>query len=314
MNFFKKIFTIPGAKLPDLKPKMPALDIRFGMPKVMGWSPSITFKWPRVKIPGGSIRVGIAASVVGLVIAGGAYLLATEGIEASPEYPQAAVYDVGTAYELERKSLRVGKKSEQAAQTLNLLVGGARMDVLYFDNISVGKATGLEQALKISGTAENTLQCDTVLIDGLEAPSLWIGNANIHELIIKDNFADGLSIGATLSSVSDISVGSTRGTISITDASDSTYDRIIIDSSSADSICNTLTLKNIKAYGTYADGNAATTNAIHLENMDIGTLTIQNSIIGSGTGIDSPDFTIATTTNVTTTTLTNNIERPITIK
>ena len=314
MKFFKKIFTIPGASMPSLKLKMPRLDIKVGMTRIMGWSPTLSFKWPNVRIPGGSIRVGIAASVVGLVIAGGSYLLAVEGIEQSPEYPQAAVYDVGQAYDLERKRLRVGAKPEQATQTLNLIVGGARMDALYFDNISVGKATGLEQALKISGSTDNTLQCDTVLIDGLEAPSLWIGNSNIHELIIKDNFADGLSIGATLSSVSDISVGSTRGTISIPDASDSTYDRIIIDSSSGDSICNTLTLKDIKAYGTYKDSSDAVTNAIHLENMDIGTLTIQNSIIGSGTGIDSPDFTVATSTNVTTTTLTNNIERPITIK
>ena len=307
-KFFKKLFTIPGISFPGVKPNLPDLDVGMNTPRFMGWAADMRMYWPNLTIPGGSIRVGIIAGVVGLVIAGGTYFFAVQGVTQAPTYPEAAVYDVGQDYRLSEEQVRVGSRPEQGTQTLNLVVGGARIDALNFDTISVGKATGLAEAVKISGTADNTLQCDTIVLDGIEAPSLWLGNSNVHELEIIDNAADGLSIGATLSTVSDVTVGSTRGAISVPNAMNSTYDRIIVDTSSADSICNTLTLKDIKAFGAYSG------NAIHLENLDVGKLTIKNSIIGSGTGIDTPDFTVATSTNVTTTTLTNNLERAITIK
>ena len=307
-DFFKKLFTIPGVSFPGIKAKMPDLDVEMKTPRFMGWSADLRMYWPKLSIPGGSLRVGIVAGIVGLAIAGGTYYFAAKGVTQAPTYPQAAVYDVGQNYRLDEKQVRVGTRPEQGTQTLNLVIGGARIDALNFNTISVGKATGLAEAVKVSGTSSNTLQCDTVVLDGIEAPSLWLGNSSIHELEIIDNAADGLSIGATLSAVSDITVGSTRGTISVPNAANSTYDRIIVDTSSADSICNTLTLKDIKAFGAY------TGYAIHLEHLDVGKLTIKNSIIGSGSGIDTPDFTVATSTNVTTTTLTNNLERAITIK
>ena len=107
--------------------------------------------------------------------------------------------------------------------------------------------------------------------------------------------------------VSDIEVGSTRGAINIPSVTGSTYDRIIIDTSSADSICNNLILKDIKIFGTYSG------KAVHLENLDVGELIIQNSLIGDGTGIDTASFT-ATSTIISSAVLTNNVERPITIK
>ena len=123
-----------------------------------------------------------------------------------------------------------------------------------------------------------------------------------------DNATDGSSISPTLATVSDIEVGSTRGALTIPAASNSTYDRIIIDSTGGDSICETLILKDIKLFGTYSG------NSVDLQFIDAGKLTIQNSIIGDGTGIDVASFTIDTTTSVSSATLTGNVERPISIK
>ena len=91
-------------------------------------------------------------------------------------------------------------------------------------------------------------------------------------------------------------------------ASGSTYDRIIIDTTGGDSICEKLTLKNIKLFGTYSG------SAVALQYIDAGKLTIQNSIVGDGTGIDDSSFVVATTTLVASASLINNVERPITIK
>ena len=306
--FLKRLITIPGVMLPRLGMKLPTLDLNFTTPAIMGWSKDIRMYWPKLSVPGGSLRVAMVAGIIGLGIAGGTYFFAARGVTQAPTYPEAAVYDVAQAQRLAKREVGVGTKPEQATQTLNLVIGGARIDALNFDTISVGRAPGLAEALKISGTEANTLSCETITLDGIEAPSLWMGNSNIHELEVTDNAADGLSIGATLAVVSDVTMGSTRGTISVPNAANSSYDRIIIDTSGGDSICNTLTIKDVKAFGTY------TGYAVHLENLDVGKLIIKNSIIGSGTGIDIPDFTIATSTSVTTSTLTNNIERAITIK
>ena len=326
-DFIKKVFTIKGLTLPTAGLKMPNLNVSMQTPTIMGWSTTLRLFWPKIEINGSAVKIGAVASFIGLAIATGAYFLAVEGIEQSPTYPQAAVYDVGQDYRLQQKSVHVGTKNtfpddmpevNRAVQTLNLVVNGARIDQLNFDTISIGKATGLENAIKVHGAANGNngtfdVACDTITIDGLEAPTFKLDNSEIHELIIQDNVADGLSVGSTLASVSDIEVGSTRGAINVPSAKDSTYDRIIINSSTASSICKDMTFKDIKVFGTYAANNAATPS-VYLTYVKAGKLIIKNSVIGDGTGIDSPSFIIDPTTKVTTLTATNNIERPTTIK
>ena len=326
-SFIKKVFTIKGLTLPTAGMKMPGLNVSMQTPTVMGWSTTLRLFWPKIQFDGGAVKIGALASFIGLAIATGAYFLAIEGIDQSPTYPDAAVYDVGQDYRLEQKTVHVGTKNtfpddmptiNRAVQTLNLVVSGARIDQLNFDTISIGKATGLENAIKVYGATDGNngtfdIECDTITIDGLEAPTFKLDNSEIHELIIQDNVADGLSVVSTLASVSDIEVGSTRGAINVPSAKDSTYDRIIINSSTADSICNDLIFKDIKVFGTYAANNAATP-AVYLTYVKAGKLIIKNSIIGDGTGIDAPSFIIDPTTKVTSLTATNNIERPTSIK
>jgi len=328
-SFIKKVFTIKGLALPTAGMKMPNLNVSMQTPTVMGWSTTLRLFWPKIQFDGGAVKIGALASFIGLAIATGAYFLAIEGIDQSPTYPDAAVYDVGQDYRLQQKTVHVGTKNtfpedmptiNRAVQTLNLVVGGARIDQLNFDTISIGKATGLENAIKVYGNSTDgangtfDVECDTITIDGLEAPTFKLDHSEIHELIIQDNVADGLSVGSTLASVSDIEVGSIRGAINVPSAKDSTYDRILVDSSTGDSICKDLIFKDIKVFGTYADSNSVATPAVYLTYVKAGKLIIKNSVIGDGTGIDSPSFIIDTTTKVTSLTATNNIERPTTIK
>ena len=63
-------------------------------------------------------------------------------------------------------------------------------------------------------------------------------------------------------------------------------------------------IKNLKAYD----------EGVVLNNLKVGKLTIMNSQIGDGDGIDSADFIIQSDVKIAQSTLTNNAEVPISVK
>ena len=143
-----------------------------------------------------------------------------------------------------------------------------------------------------------------MLIDNVVAKQLTLGVSEIYNLVIKDNKADGNSFSPTVANgIIDITVTSDRGAVDLPAITGSDYDRIWIDAATA-STCAKLTIKNVNSY----------TGIIDLSNIKAGTLTIQNSTFGSGTGINSADFIVAATTKVSTSTLTNNAEQAISVK
>ena len=191
--------------------------------------------------------------------------------------------------------------------TLQLNLSGARAGDITLSGLDIGKAANLTDALQIVGSSGNgnQLHCDEIILDGLEAKTLNLGSSEIYILNITNVIADGLSIGPTMSSdPKDIVVQSLRGTVSVPAVTNSTYDRIIIDTSTADGFCRKLTISDVSAYGA----------GINLDNIHAGTLTIQNSIIGDGTGIDAASFVIAATTKIQQLNATNNIERPVSVQ
>ena len=222
-------------------------------------------------------------------------------------FPKAGIYDVKYAQDLGEEVLNGGFKDDnltQHTQTLNLLIGGGRINDFYFEDIEVGKHSGLTEAFLLTG-GNYYLTCETLILDGLETPELIIRNGSAYSLIIQHNEADGNSFSSTLtSSIPDYKFGSTRGTIDIPHISSSDFDRIIIDSTAGDSICNTFTLKDIHSYGA----------GITISNFKVGTLQIINSYIGNGSGIDTPNFIIKDSVNATTLLFTNNSELPINVK
>jgi len=142
------------------------------------------------------------------------------------------------------------------------------------------------------------------LIDNLTAKSLTISNAEIYNLIVQNNKADGNSFSPTLANgIVDVTLNSTRGTVNIPEISGSDYDRIHIDAAT-NAQCRKLHIKNVSSYGF----------PVLIDHIKAGTVTITNSQIGSGTGIDTADFIIADTVKISGSTLTGNSEVPISVK
>jgi len=184
-------------------------------------------------------------------------------------------------------------------------MSGARAGDITIDGLNIGKASGLTDAIQIIGATGYWLECDEIIISNVVATALSLENSEIYELVLTNNIADGLCVSPTLNNaVLDIVVQSTRGTVSVPAVSNGDYDRIILSTITASSQCRTLTLSNIKAFGA----------GLNLDNIKAGKLTIQSSVIGSGSGIDSADFVITATTKVQSFTSTGNVERPVKVQ
>ena len=257
--------------------------------------------------------IGLALMVSAAVISGAVYF-AIQGISPAPVWPDAAIYDAGKAQRLGQEEIGVGEKQpveEQTptiTQTLQLNVGSARISELVFEDMSIGKASGLTDSINISSSAGNII-CETLLLEDVEATDFTMGTSTAYALHIATTTADGLSISPTLSSTPvKYAFGSTRGALSVPAVRGGTFDRILI-SSSATSTVGQITFRRVKAYGA----------GITIEDMKCGYIIIRatdadESVYGDGTGIDSASFTVASTVTVQSSTLTGNVERPVSVR
>ena len=283
---------------------------RFRLPKVgievrlPGFSLAIPRLITRVTI-GGQFKkmVGVSFTIAALVVVI-AITFAVVGVEQAKTFPMAAEYTMNE----ETTSVPVGTNNTSndspETQTLKLNIGGARINNINIIDINVGSASITQSLKTTTGGATVFIECDEVLIDNLVAKKLTLGTSEIYNLVVKDNKADGNSFSPTVANgILDITVTSNRGAVDLPAITGSDYDRIWINAATA-ATCGKLTVKNVNSY----------TGVVDLSNIKAGTLTIQNSTIGSGTGIDNADFVIADTTKVSTSTLTNNAEQAISVK
>tara|TARA_R100001143_G_C3351075_1_gene129560 strand:+ start:516 stop:1403 length:888 start_codon:yes stop_codon:yes gene_type:complete len=245
---------------------------------------------------------GISITIAALVVVT-AVTFAVIGVEQAKTFPMAAEYTMDER----TTSVPIGldpASDSPVTQTLKLNIGGARINNIIIDDINVGNATITQSLKTTTGGATVFIECDEVLIDNVVAKKLTLGVSEIYNLVIKDNKADGNSFSPTVANgIVDITVTSDRGAVDLPAITGSDYDRIWIDAATA-STCAKLTIKNVNSY----------TGVIDLSNIKAGTLTIQNSTFGSGTGINSADFIVAATTKISTSTLTNNAEQAISVK
>jgi hypothetical protein len=192
--------------------------------------------------------------------------------------------------------------------TLQLNIGSARISELIFEDMSIGKASGLTDAINISSTAGNII-CETLLLEDVEATDFTMGTSTAYALNISTTTADGLSISPTLSSTPvKYAFGSTRGALSVPAVRGGTFDRILI-TSNATSTVGQITFRRVKAYGA----------GITIEDMKCGEIIIRGtdadeSVYGDGSGIDSASFTVASTVTVQSSSLIGNVERPVSVK
>jgi len=277
------------------------LDLSFRLPSLEGLSLGQN---PRAIV--------LMALLVSAAVLSGAVYFAIQGINPSPIWPDAAVYDAGRAQRLGQESIGVGEaqpvEEQTPTMTLQLNIGSARISELIFEDMSIGKASGLTDSINISSTAGNII-CETLLLEDVEATDFTLATSTAYALNIATTTADGLSISPTLASTPvKYAFGSTRGALSVPAVRGGTFDRILI-SSNATSTVGQITFRRVKAYGA----------GITLEDLKCGEIIIRGtnadeSVYGDGTGIDSASFTVASTVTVQSSTLTGNVERPVSVR
>ena len=298
-------------------PRIPIVGLRLPL----NWS----FKLPSIEGLNFGKRAGrvVAFSlVVSAVVISAALYFSIRGIDPSPTWPDAAEYSAEETKASGKDTVNVGKKAPpldntdpeeepvSANMTLRLNIGGSRVEELIFTDLSVGKATGLTDAIKISAASGNIV-CDTLIFEDVMAPDFSLVSSTAYSLVVATTTADGLSINPTLSSsVINHRVGSSRGTLSVPAVKDSTFDRILIESSTTSTV-GLIKFQRVKAFGAGA--------GISISNVSCGKVIIrgtdpQLSVIGDGSGIDSASFTIGASTRIGSSTITGNIEKPVSVQ
>ena len=253
-----------------------------------------------------------ATMLLSVAVIAGAVYFAIKGIDPAPVYPKSASYDAARAQGLGMEELGVGEEIPEDTQTgtmtLELNIGGARIEHIRFSDLSIGKSSGLTDAIKISAS-DGKIRCETLILEDVEAVDFTLATSTAYSLKVATTTADGLSISPTLSNVPiKWSFGSTRGALSIPDVSSGTFDRIIIDSNSTSTV-GTISFRNVKAYGA----------GITITDIECGEIIIQgtdpeSSVYGSGSGIDNADFTIASSVKIQSSSITNNVEKPVAVR
>jgi hypothetical protein len=221
-----KRLKLPKFRRPN-SPKIPQINLR--VPKV--------FKFLQSK-PKKVLLLSFSAIGLGFILT---MFLVIQGTDDTPNFPEAGIYYAKLVQDAGLEELSTGQKPEDSRehQTLNLLIGGARLNNIYFEDVQVG-ASGLNQSIQLTGGENMSISCEWLIIDGLVAPSLTISDGEAYNLMVLDNVADGNSFTSTLSAnVSSINFGSTRGSLDIPNILSSDFDRIVLDTSTADSTCKT---------------------------------------------------------------------------
>jgi hypothetical protein len=266
---------------------------------------------------GRNVKAMIALTMlVSVVVISGAVYFAIKGISPAPVWPQSASYDAAVAQRLGQEQIGVGTEIpddvQTATMTLELIIGSARIESIEFSDMSVGKASGLTDAINISSSGGNIL-CETLLLEDVEATDFTLATSTAYALTVATTTADGLSINPTLSSDPiQYAFGSTRGALSVPAVSGGTFDRILI-SSAATSTVGLISFKRVKAYGA-----GITISGIQCGEIVIRGTAVGESIYGDGTGINSASFKIGGssvgTVKVQSSTLVGNVERPVSVK
>ena len=291
-KLFKRKYSFPKVAYKNLNfPRLP-----------VNWN----IKIPYFKLeaePQKLLLVGMSAVIGGMALA---MIFIVAGTDDTPMFPQSADYYAAVHQWAELEQLSVGEKRADQTQTLNLITGNARINSIYLENLDIGKASGLNYSLEmfgVDGNSTNWFKCEKLVIDGLVAPKLEIGNATAYKTIVTNNVADGNSFSVTTATTYNHQFGSERGALDIPSVKGGDYDRILLDTTDGNTTCNTITLKDVRSFGA----------GIILERFQVGTLVINNSVIGDGTGINSASFIIDSTFNSSNTTFNNNVEEPISI-
>jgi len=294
------------SKMKAKKKKFSFNYLRFSMPKLNNKKlPRIPIRIPFFKLeakPKKMMLIGYSAVAIGFIMT---MFLIVAGTDDTPTFPHAG--DYVTELQLDSGAEVLINGEITGTQTLNLIIGNSRIDKIFLNDLEIGKNSGLNHTLLMFGNEENStnyLECEKLIINGLVAPKVTIGNATAYKVIISNNVADGNSFSIATQTVNNINFGGVRGALTIPKVEGSDYDRIIIDMTDGNTTCGEITIQHVKMFGAPVD----------LRHFKVGTLVINNSVIGDGTGIDSASFIIESTLESSNITYSNNIEQPISVQ
>ena len=242
------------------------------------------------------IWVGIALVVAFTVTVGLIMLLAQGKTWAS--IPDPGIYDL-------RESPRSLVPNDALAdlpetRSFDLTIDGQRFGTVNLADLDVGVSSGVVNVFEISGTGDTLIE--TMVVDGLRCGTLTVSDSSVHDLIYEDNQADGNSFALTVGTPSDVTVASSMGETSIS-ATNETYDKIILRGGTNGAVIKTLTINDVRTFG----GDCV------LSDLNVGTLTLKNMVIGTGDGLATADFLFSSLT-VKNSTGDNNVEIETTVR
>jgi hypothetical protein len=288
-----RTFSIPSARLP--KVNIPQL--RF-------------MSWMRIPLPTtlrfGSAKAGLTSLVVVGIGFAGTLFLVIAGTTSEKLWPEAgAEYalpdivgnplppDPGTPA-LINQTLRIN------------LADGVRLDKLWLKNLDLGKS-GLTNSFEISRTSGVTgafVNVGVFTITNSSAPTLDWANMEVGTLHLGAK-VDGHTNSAVINStISNLVIDSDRGSGSYV-AENSVVDRVVINLNGD----NGATIGEL-----IVDGVTASVGAFSFNHLKVGTLTMDaTNQIGSGSGINDPDFIINNTVKARSIT-DNLVDTPIAVK
>jgi hypothetical protein len=284
-----KTFTMPSAQIPQLKlPQLKLLTaVRIPIPKAF-------------KVGGGR-----AALMSVMVVLGGfaaSFALVINGTSNVPTWPEA-----GAVYALpDINGERLAPDESDPAtrsQTLQINLGnGVRLDKLELSRLDLGKA-GLTNSLYVTGVTGAQVDVGLITIRNSSAPTLDWSRINTGCLTLAGN-VDGHTLAATVdSTIPKLVIDSDRGAGTYT-ASDSTVDRVIIQTTGGTATIGEILIDDVDA----------SVGAWSWEHINAGCIVMESTNqFGNGTGINSASAVFNDTVKARVIT-DNLVDTPISVK
>ena len=199
--------------------------------------------------------------------------------------------------------------TDERYNTLLVTISSTPLDSLILSSTSLGTIYGgalpgsATTAIDIGGTAANRLTIADLTIERLRCKQLKIFETNINTLKVTNNMADGISIGVSagsgLSNRPRSVIMGNHGAARL-EQSGGTFDRFVVavKNGELNASIGELILSDTLTRG----------GLCRISYADIGNLTLDSNIIGSGSGIASKDMVLESTTTSQHTTLSQNLE------
>jgi hypothetical protein len=291
MNFKlgPKTFSIPSAGLPQIAlPYLKLLTaVRIPIPKAFRF--------------GG----GRAALMSVLVVAGGfgaAFALVINGTNNVPTWPEA-----GAVYALpDTNGQRLAPDDSDpatASQTLQINLGnGVRLDKLELSRLDLGKA-GLSDSLTVQGVTGAQVSVGIITIRNSSAPSLDWANIETGCITLAGNVDGHTNAISVDSTISNLVIDSDRGAGTYI-ASDSTVDRVIINTVGGDATIGEILIDDVDSSVGGWNWDFIKAGCIVLESTNT---------FGDGSGINSASAVFNSTVKARVIT-DNLVDTPVSVK